>query len=58
MEKEEKRLKEVDAMMGVDERKRKYNVTYDFTAPTEEDIEVFQRKRIRDEDPMAQFLGK
>ncbi|XP_073824833.1 pre-mRNA-splicing factor Slu7 [Musca autumnalis] len=39
-----------------DERKRPYNSMYDVKAPTEEEIEEWQRKRKRDEDPMLQFL--
>lgn len=54
--KEEKRLKEVEELMKIDEKKRPYNVTYDGKGPTEEDIEAFQRKRIRAEDPMANWM--
>ena len=54
--KEEARMREVDLMMQVDERKRPYNITYDYKAPDEEEIEAYQRKRMRDEDPMAHFM--
>ncbi|XP_061394620.1 pre-mRNA-splicing factor Slu7 [Musca vetustissima] len=39
-----------------DDRKRPYNSMYDVKAPTEEEIEEWQRKRRRDEDPMLQFM--
>ena len=56
---EEERIKEVDGMLAVDERKRKYNslkAMQSMQAPTEEEIEAFQIKRKRPDDPMAQFL--
>ncbi|XP_062511347.1 pre-mRNA-splicing factor SLU7-like [Corticium candelabrum] len=56
---EEERIKEVDGMLAVDERKRKYNSLKEMQsmqAPTEEEIEAFQIKRKRPDDPMAQFL--
>mmetsp|Transcript_11554 Transcript_11554/g.42262 ORF Transcript_11554/g.42262 Transcript_11554/m.42262 type:complete len:486 (+) Transcript_11554:173-1630(+) len=40
-----------------DERKRGYNVTYDADV-TEEQMEAFRMKRVRAEDPMANFIGK
>ena len=58
---EEDRVKEVDKLMAVDERKRKYNSIKDIQSvqmPTEEEVEAFQIKRHRPEDPMAQFLGE
>jgi len=58
MKKEESRLKEVEAMMSIDERNRPYNVRYEDKPLTEEEIEAYQRKRLRDEDPMAQFVNK
>lgn len=71
-EKEEKRKKKLrealirakleedaaDAMAKIDERQRKYNSMYDAKAPTEEEIEAFQMRRQREDDPMAAFLGK
>lgn len=57
---EEDRVKEVDRLMSMDERKRKYNSIKDIQSmqvPTEEEIEAFQIKRRRPEDPMAQFVG-
>lgn len=58
MLREEKRLREVEKQMQMDERKRPYNVMYDGKGPSEEDIEAFKRKRMRDEDPMAKWMGK
>lgn len=58
MLREEKRLKEVEKQLQMDERKRPYNVMYDGKGPSEEDIEAFKRKRMRDEDPMAKWMGK
>jgi len=58
MLREEKRLREVEKQMQMDERKRPYNVMYDGKGPSEEDIEAFKRKRVRDEDPMANWMGK
>jgi len=58
LEKEEARLREYEEMKNIDERKRKYNSMYDAKAPTEEEIEAYNIKRSRAEDPMAQFLGK
>jgi len=55
---EDDRLKQVDAMMSVDERHRPYNVRYEDKALTEEEIDAFQRRRMRDDDPMAHLLTK
>jgi len=55
---EDERLREVEAMMSVDERHRAYNVRYDDKALTEEQIDAYQRRRVRDEDPMAHLLTK
>lgn len=41
-----------------DERKRGYNSKYDVKAPTEEEIDEWQRKRQRTDDPMMQFMSK
>jgi hypothetical protein len=45
-------------MMTLDERKRKYNSLGGETShkPTEEEIEAYQIKKARADDPMAQFL--
>lgn len=53
---EDKRVKQVDAIMQLDERKRPYNSLYEVKAPTEEEMEAFRMKRIRPDDPMASFL--
>lgn len=58
LEREDKRLKEVSSIMALEERKRPYNVMYDGKGPTPEDIEVFQRKRMRDDDPMARLFNQ
>ncbi|XP_059617216.1 pre-mRNA-splicing factor Slu7 [Phlebotomus argentipes] len=53
---EDKRNKEVDEMMKLDERKRPYNSMYEVKKPSEEEMEAFMMKRRREEDPMLQFL--
>ncbi|XP_045064932.1 pre-mRNA-splicing factor SLU7-like [Coregonus clupeaformis] len=53
---EEVRLKQVEEMMKVDERKRKYNCLQEIKEPTEEEMEAFRMKRSREDDPMANFL--
>ena len=58
LKREDKRVKEVDSMMKLDERKRPYNSMYDVAAPTEEEMEAFRLKRLRADDPMAQFLSR
>ena len=58
LEAEDKRTEEFEEMMTVDERKRKYNSMYEAKAPTEEEMEAFKIKRLREEDPMSQFMGK
>jgi len=55
---EDERLRQVDALMSVDERQRSYNVRYDDKALTDEQIDAYQRRRLRDEDPMAHLLTK
>ena len=55
MQKEEQRVREVDKMLALDERKRKYNSMYTDVAPTEEEMEAYRRKQKRFEDPMANF---
>ncbi|KAK7071097.1 mRNA splicing protein, partial [Halocaridina rubra] len=45
-------------MLNMDERMKKYNSMYNAKAPTEEEIEAYQMRRRRDDDPMASFLGK
>ena len=55
---QEKREKEVDALMSVDERKRPYHSMRAESGrePTEEEMEAFRLKRRRADDPMAQFF--
>ncbi|XP_061542262.1 pre-mRNA-splicing factor SLU7 [Phycodurus eques] len=57
LEAEDKRVKHVDAMLQLDERKRPYHSLQEVKAPTEEEIEAFRMKRCRPDDPMASFLG-
>ena len=57
MEKEKTRLKEVEASLRLDERKRKYNSMYTDVAPTEEEIEAHKRLKVRSEDPMAHLFS-
>ncbi|XP_063887096.1 pre-mRNA-splicing factor SLU7-like [Scylla paramamosain] len=71
-EKEEKRKKKLrealirakmeedaaDALMKIDERQRKFNSMYNAQAPTEEEIEAFQIRRMRKDDPMAAYFNK
>lgn len=45
-------------MIKLDERVRSYNSMYNSKAPTEEEIEAYQMRRQREDDPMAAFLGK
>ena len=35
-----------------------YNVMYDSKGPTEEEVEAYQRLRMRAEDPMACYFNK
>ncbi|EGI63292.1 PREDICTED: pre-mRNA-splicing factor SLU7 [Acromyrmex echinatior] len=56
LRKEEENTKQVDRMLNIDERKRPYNSMYETKELTAEEIEAYQMKRKRDEDPMAHFL--
>uniref|UniRef100_A0AAV2MJT5 Pre-mRNA-splicing factor SLU7 n=1 Tax=Knipowitschia caucasica TaxID=637954 RepID=A0AAV2MJT5_KNICA len=58
LEAEDKRVKHVDAIMLLDERKRPFSSLQEVKAPTEEEIEAFRMKRCRPDDPMASFLGQ
>uniref|UniRef100_A0A673BEP7 Pre-mRNA-splicing factor SLU7 n=1 Tax=Sphaeramia orbicularis TaxID=375764 RepID=A0A673BEP7_9TELE len=58
LEAEDKRVKQVEAMMQLDERKRPYHSLQEVKAPTEEEMEAFRMKRSRPDDPMASFLGQ
>ncbi|XP_078406726.1 pre-mRNA-splicing factor SLU7 [Cetorhinus maximus] len=55
---EETRLKQVEQILQIDERKRGYNSIYEIKEPTEEEMEAYRMKRQRPEDPMASFLGQ
>ena len=58
MEKEKRREKEVEELMELDERKRPYNSMKadGSTAPTEEEMEAYYRRKKRKDDPMADFI--
>lgn len=53
---EEKAQKEANELLNMDERKRPYNSMFHTKEPTAEQVEAFQMKRRRDEDPMANFM--
>ncbi len=53
---EEKRIRQVDRLMSLDERKRPYNSMVEAKAPNEEELEAYYMKRKRDEDPMVAFM--
>ncbi|XP_011167880.1 pre-mRNA-splicing factor Slu7 [Solenopsis invicta] len=56
LRKEEENTRQAERLLNLDERKRPYNSMYETKKLTEEEIEAFQMKRKRDEDPMAHFL--
>uniref|UniRef100_A0A672HCL1 Pre-mRNA-splicing factor SLU7 n=1 Tax=Salarias fasciatus TaxID=181472 RepID=A0A672HCL1_SALFA len=58
LEAEDKRVKHIEVIMQLDERKRPYNSLQEVKAPTEEEMEAFRMKRARPDDPMASFLGQ
>ncbi|KAJ4946253.1 hypothetical protein JOQ06_023921 [Pogonophryne albipinna] len=58
LEAEDKRVKHIEAIMQVEERKRPYNSLHEVKAPTEEEMEAFRMKRCREDDPMASFLSQ
>ncbi|KAI4818698.1 hypothetical protein KUCAC02_004000 [Chaenocephalus aceratus] len=58
LEAEDKRVKHIEAIMQVEERKRPYNSLQEVKAPTEEEMEAFRMKRCREDDPMASFLSQ
>ncbi|XP_034193500.1 pre-mRNA-splicing factor Slu7 [Osmia lignaria lignaria] len=58
LKKEEENEKEAERLMQLDERKRPYNSMYEVKRPTMDEIEAFQMKRKRDDDPMAEFLNQ
>ncbi|XP_070170609.1 pre-mRNA-splicing factor Slu7 [Polyergus mexicanus] len=58
LRKEEENTRKADKMLKMNERKRPYNSMYETKELTAEEIEAYQMKRKRDEDPMANFLSK
>jgi len=56
----EKRDREAEEMVNIDERKRKYNSLktdiQEHKEPTEEEVEAYRLKKLRHDDPMAQFM--
>lgn len=58
LEGETSHQEKIAELMAMDERKRPYNSMYDVKAPTEEEMEAFRMKQIRDDDPMAAFFSK
>lgn len=58
LQKEEETQKEAEKLLEMGERKRPYNSMYEAKKPTADEIEAYQMKRKRDEDPMAKFLNK
>ena len=53
---EDKRRKAADEILSQDERKRDYTSMYDEKSLTAEQIEAYQMKRIRSDDPMAKYF--
>ncbi|XP_072759153.1 pre-mRNA-splicing factor SLU7 [Anoplolepis gracilipes] len=58
LRKEEESTRNMDKLLQMNERKRPYNSMYETKELTAEEIEAYQMKRKRDEDPMAHFLSK
>nr|BAK02514.1 predicted protein [Hordeum vulgare subsp. vulgare] len=56
----ERRERQEEEMALTDERKRKYNSlksdTIEHKEPTEEELEAYRLKKLRHDDPMAQFM--
>ncbi|XP_065076331.1 pre-mRNA-splicing factor Slu7 [Ochlerotatus camptorhynchus] len=55
---EEMHQRRANELLKMDERKRPYNSMFEAKVPTEEEMEAYQMKRRRDEDPMSQFDDK
>ncbi|UYV79477.1 SLU7, partial [Cordylochernes scorpioides] len=53
LEKEEERLREGERLAKMCDRKRPYNSMTEDKAPTKEELEAYQMKRMRTEDPIA-----
>lgn len=56
LEKEDRSQRRADYLLSLDERKRPYNSMFEVKEPTEEELEAYQMKKRREEDPMSQFL--
>nr|CAB3266370.1 zinc finger protein (CCHC)-12 [Phallusia mammillata] len=56
IDKEKKRVRKVEAMLKVDERKRPYNSMLDVKKPTDEEMEAYYRKKKNEDDPMAHLM--
>lgn len=56
LRREEENAKEATRLLRMDERKRPYNSMYEMKELTAEEVEAYQIKRKRDEDPMAHLL--
>ncbi|VDP86432.1 unnamed protein product [Echinostoma caproni] len=53
---EKARLKQVEAYLSMDERKRPYNSLVETKEPTAEEMEAYYRTRVNRDDPMAPFM--
>ncbi|UYV62152.1 SLU7, partial [Cordylochernes scorpioides] len=58
LEKEEERLKEGERLAKMCDRKRPYNSMTEDKAPTKEELEAYQMKRMRTEDPIVSEILK
>ncbi|XP_043247811.1 pre-mRNA-splicing factor Slu7 [Colletes gigas] len=58
LRKELETQKIAERLLQMDERKRPYNSMYEVKEMSLEEIEAFQMKRQREDDPMAEFLNK
>ncbi|XP_076630067.1 pre-mRNA-splicing factor Slu7 [Colletes latitarsis] len=58
LRKELETQKIAERLLQIDERKRPYNSMYEVKELSLEEIEAFQMKRQREDDPMAEFLNK
>ncbi|EFN65330.1 Pre-mRNA-splicing factor Slu7 [Camponotus floridanus] len=58
LRKEEENARKMEKLLKMSERKRPYNSMYETKELTTEEIEAYQMKRKRDEDPMVHFLSK
>ena len=58
MIKEKRKEEEADRLLAMDERKRPYNSmkAEGSMFPTDEEMEAYQRRKRRHDDPMAEFL--